>query len=150
MTLFKDYPEIIGKKFYIDLDMIVTGNIDEIFSYSGTFGTLKTDDLACEKQHKGGYNSSIMIWHGGSMLPVYEALRSNFENIKKFIVRFDFWLEMNVHNADLLQDIFPTQISDYLQECQKEVPQNTRIVCFPRKPKPDDYPTEWIKERWVL
>ncbi len=47
VTLFKDYPEIKGRKFYIDLDMIVTGNIDNIFSYSGTFGTLKTDDLAC-------------------------------------------------------------------------------------------------------
>lgn len=49
------------------------------------------------------------------MLPVYEALRSNFDNIKKFIVRFDFWLEMNIKNADFLQDLFPTQISDYLQ-----------------------------------
>jgi hypothetical protein len=47
VTLFKDYPEIQGRKFYIDLDMIITGNIDNIFSYAGTFGTLKTDDLAC-------------------------------------------------------------------------------------------------------
>jgi hypothetical protein len=87
--------------------MIITGNIDNIFSYSGIFGTLKTDDLVCEKMHKGGYNSSIMIWQGSSMLPVYEVLKANFENIKKFIVRFDFWLEMNVKNADFLQDTFP-------------------------------------------
>ncbi len=56
---------------------------------------------------------------------------------------------MNVKNADFLQDIFPKEISDYVMECKTEVPPNTRIVCFPRKPKPDDYPSEWIKQVWV-
>jgi hypothetical protein len=91
-----------------------------------------------------------MIWQGNSMLPVYQALKDNFEYIKKFIVRFDFWLEMNIKNADLLQDLFPGEISDYLQECKEAVPKNTRIVCFPRKPKPDEYPSEWVKDLWVL
>lgn len=64
-------------------------------------------------------------------------------------MRFDFWLEMNIKQADFLQEVYPGQISDYLESCQKEVPKNTRIVCFPRKPKPDDYPAEWIREYWV-
>ena len=43
--------------FYIDLDMIVTGNIDNLLEYKGIFGTLKTDDFACEKNNKGGKNA---------------------------------------------------------------------------------------------
>ena len=83
--------------FYIDLDMIVTGNIDNLLEYKGIFGTLKTDDFACEKNNKGGYNSSVMIWRSNDDLrSVLSELDKNYGNIKKAIVRFDFWLEMTV------------------------------------------------------
>lgn len=72
--------------------MIITGNLDELFSYKGMFGTLRTGDLACEKNHKDGYNSSVMIWNEDILVPIYEALKQNFKSINKFIVRFDFWL----------------------------------------------------------
>ena len=62
---------IPGRKFYIDLDMIVTGNLDKLFAYDGQFATLRTGDLACEKNHKDGYNSSVMIWKGDQLKPVY-------------------------------------------------------------------------------
>ena len=38
---------IKGRKFYIDLDMIITGPLDGLFSYGGDFCTLRTGDLAC-------------------------------------------------------------------------------------------------------
>ncbi len=76
MTLFN--VPIPGRKFYIDLDMIITGNLDKLFSYEGQFATLRTGDLACEKNHKDGYNSSVMIWQGDHLRPVYETLKDNF------------------------------------------------------------------------
>lgn len=51
--------------------MIITGNLDDIFGYQGEFGTLTTDGIACEKQHKSGYNSSVMIWEGSKLASVY-------------------------------------------------------------------------------
>ena len=45
MTLFN--APIQGRKFYIDLDMVITGSLDTLFSYEGTFTTLRTGDLAC-------------------------------------------------------------------------------------------------------
>ena len=62
VTLFN--APIPGRKFYIDLDMVITGSLDSLFAYEGTFATLRTGDLACEKNHKDGYNSSVMIWQG--------------------------------------------------------------------------------------
>jgi len=44
-TLFNT--DIPGKKFYIDLDMIIVGSLDQLFSYNGTFATLRSGDLAC-------------------------------------------------------------------------------------------------------
>jgi len=55
--------------------MVVTGNLDRLFEYEGQFATLRTGDLACEKNHKEGYNSSVMIWEGDIMKPVYDALK---------------------------------------------------------------------------
>ncbi|EGR28206.1 hypothetical protein IMG5_181350 [Ichthyophthirius multifiliis] len=137
--------------FYIDLDMIITGNIDNLLEYQGNFAILNTGDIACEKQHKNGYNSSIIIWNKkcNQLNQIYNELKQNYNIITKFIVRFDYWLEMNIQNADFIQDLFPGQASDYLKECQQQLPQNTKIVCFPRKPKPEDYPSEWIKQYWI-
>jgi len=128
---------LTGKMFYIDLDMIITGNIDDLFLYQGEFGILKTDDFACEKKNKSGYNSSIIIWNNSKFEAIYLELKKNFEAITKFIVRFDFWLEMMVKKADFLQDLYPNKIADYLSLCQEKLDENTRIVCFPRTPKPD-------------
>lgn len=117
VTLFKDNG-IQGKKFYIDLDMVITGSLDEMFEYEGQFATLRTGDLACEKNHKEGYNSSVMIWKDNTLQPIYEALKDNFENINKGIVRFDFWLEMTIHNADYVQALYPGQVVDFLADAK--------------------------------
>lgn len=45
VTLFNC--DIQGRKFYIDLDMIITGNLDQLFEYDGEFATLRTGDLFC-------------------------------------------------------------------------------------------------------
>jgi hypothetical protein len=58
--------------------MIITGNLDEMFEYEGEFATLRTADLVCEKNHKEGYNSSVMIWKSDILFPVYVALKENF------------------------------------------------------------------------
>ena len=129
--------------------MIITGNNDKILEYNGTFGILKTDEFACEKQNKSGYNSSVIIWNDDKMESIYLELKKNFESITKFIVRFDFWLEMMVKNADYLQDLYPNFIMDYVTHCKEKLVENVRIVCFPRLPKPDSYPSEWIKEHWI-
>lgn len=120
--------------------MIITGNLDKLFSYEGQFTTLRTGDLACEKNHKDGYNSSVMIWQGDHLRPVYEALKDNFESVTKFIARFDFWLEMTINNADYIQKLYPGVVIDFLADAKVTLPEGSSVVCFARKPKPEDYP----------
>lgn len=61
VTLFS-LQNIEGRMIYLDLDMIITGNIDELLKYDGPFAILRTDEIACEKSNKNGYNSSVMAW----------------------------------------------------------------------------------------
>ena len=74
---------------YIDLDMIITGNIDELISkYRGRFSTLTTNDIFCE-QTQDGYNSSIMLFEvskkgengiiSSSVEILYETLKAYYQ-----------------------------------------------------------------------
>jgi hypothetical protein len=56
---------------------------------------------------------------------------------------------MTINNADYLQNLYPGQIVDFLGDAQEKLPEGARIVCFARKPKPEDYPAEWIREHWI-
>ena len=51
--------------FYIDLDMIITGSLDDLVSMIGSkvtsFATLSTDEIFCENVDNG-YNSSVMLF----------------------------------------------------------------------------------------
>lgn len=77
-----------------------------------------------------------MIWKGDHLKPVYEVLKDNFESVTKFIVRFDFWLEMNIINADFVQALYPKVVIDFLANAKETLPEGSSVVCFARKPKP--------------
>lgn len=65
-------------------------------------------------------------------------------------MRFDFWLEMTINNADFIQQLYPGKVIDFLAHAQTTLPKDSSVVCFARKPKPEDYPAEWVKDYWVL
>lgn len=58
-----------------------------------------------------------MIWDSNAFEPIYKELKNNFDNITKYIVRFDYWLEMMILQADFLQDLYLGQIGDFVNHC---------------------------------
>lgn len=91
-----------------------------------------------------------MIWKDNRLKPVYDALKDNFESVNKFIVRFDFWLEMTINNADYVQHLYPGKVIDFLANAKETLPEGSAVVCFARKPKPEDFPAPWVKDYWIL
>ena len=86
--------------FYIDLDMIVSGPIDElIINFDGRFTTMSTDDIFCE-QAQDGYNSSIMIFtlkdEKTQVQLLYDVLDKHYVDLTHYLMRFDHYLEMLV------------------------------------------------------
>lgn len=146
-TLFSEHG-IEGRMLYIDLDTVITGSLNDLARYKGTFAVMGTGDLQCEKA-KDGYNTSIIAWDTSFGREIYSVLKKYYEQSLIFICRFDFWTEMMVENADTVQELFPGQFLDYLTYCKEEVPPDCRMVCFPRDPKPHNYPSEWIKDLWI-
>jgi hypothetical protein len=129
--------------------MIISGSLDELFKFSGKFALLRTDEIQNECLNKGGYNSSIMYWRGNEFCRIYELLKIAHDEVGNYLFRFDYWLEMMVLNSEFIQDVWPGEVKDYLAECKESLPEGTKIIAFPRDPKPHEFPSEWIRDWWV-
>jgi hypothetical protein len=60
-----------------------------------------------------GYNSSVMLFHKKATEHLYEILVRYYKYILKYLMRFDHYLEMLVHNAQIVQQVVPNQLIDY-------------------------------------
>ncbi|RLN99402.1 hypothetical protein DYB28_004192 [Aphanomyces astaci] len=109
-----------------------------VVCYAGWFGTLETDAMENERR-VGGINSSVMTWHADKATEaMYMFLHTNFAIVATCIYKFDHWLEVQ----------YPGQIVEYAHECQVQVPQNARLVCFPLEPKPHNATAPWVQQEW--
>ena len=110
----ESYPKESTRVFYIDLDMIISGNLNDLAKLKvKRFATLSTDDIFCENV-QGGYNSSIMIFNSEAMDIIYQTLVKYYDNLLKYLMRFDHFLEMMVWDATLVQVALPRQVLDYM------------------------------------
>ena len=135
---------------YIDLDVVITGDLSYIQNFLPSFGILNTEDIFCEVNSSDGYNSSVVLWKGFAFEKIYDLLIQIKPQVMKYLFRFDFWLEMLVDGAFILQNEFPGQIKDFCQQCTSEkLPEGTSIVIFPRNPKPHECSQAWIKQFWI-
>lgn len=151
------YPEANSKwVLYIDLDMIITGPLDDLVQTIGSkclsFATLTTEEIFCENVDNG-YNSSVMLFNADLCGHLYEILSDYYPYIMQYLMRFDHYLEMLVQNAQIVQKMVPGQLIDYSycfrEHKMKDLPPDCRIVAFPRNPKPHEIPDEWAKKHWV-
>lgn len=135
---------------YIDLDVVITGDLSYLSDFQGKFGILNTENIFCEIKTADCYNSSVVLWRGFEFSKIYDLLIDLKKYVMNYLFRFDFWLEMMVVHASILQKNFPGKIKDFRQECQsEELPPDTSIVIFPRDPKPHECDQKWVKEFWV-
>jgi tetratricopeptide (TPR) repeat protein len=86
-SIFSSAHGFTGLKFFIDLDMIITGDVDPLFKFGGKFALLRTDELYCETLNKNGYNSSIVLWRGDDFEPIYTVLKQCYASMENYIYR---------------------------------------------------------------
>ena len=87
-SIFSKSHSLKGLKFFIDLDMIITGNLDDLLAFKGKFCLLRTDELYCETLNKNGYNSSIILWRSDYFESIYTTLKNCYDEVNKYIYRY--------------------------------------------------------------
>lgn len=100
----KDLP-VEGTILYMDLDIVITANIDKLFTYNpGKFCVIR-DFTRVMRPNWPKFNSSIMRFEKGQLDMVYTKFEKNAQNImKRFFGDQDYLFDEMQNNATLWPD----------------------------------------------
>jgi len=147
-----------GDALFIDLDVVITGSLDDFFELPGDFIVCKNWSSAGADGRIG--NTSIYRFTIGShaylldrLLTKTDEVLSEFSNSQTFISRtvkegaMQFWPEGWCHSFKV--HCVPSGIRRWFEE--PKLPEGSRIVIFPGVPNPHDaaagqWPAPWYKK----
>lgn len=141
------FREVTGPTLYLDLDTVVTGNIDWITNTEHDFA-------AIQNFHDPKMIGSAVMWFNGPLRKVYD----------RFCEKPFKWIEYHERkkNGPYLGDqafIFDTlgrqvktfpmdSIKSYKFHCKQGLPEGTSLVCFGGLPKLPTVKADWIERHW--
>ena len=135
--------------FYMDLDTVVVGNIDELLLFDTNFAGIR--DL----YHLNFLQTGLLSWNPAYSHQIYENFISHSIRIMNEYPEGDArWIRENLYNYDYLQDEFPNKIVSYKAHCLNKntgavtIPKDAAIVCFHGKPRPHTVTSPLITEHW--
>ena len=142
IEMFREFEQA----FYIDLDTVITGNIDHMVAHEHDFTVLRNLSSA----DKNRIGSGIMAW-GRDLSDLYQQFMKDPARHMKECTTSARWGDqgfIQAHYAghmDRFQDLFPGQVVSFKTDlnCGDPSPEN-KIVCFHGKPKPQDERRAWI------
>lgn len=141
------FREVTGPSLYLDLDTVVTGNLDHLAS-------LETDFSMLRNFHVPEFVGSGVMWFGKPQKHVYERF---CEKPFKWIDYHDrkvegpylgdqafIWESMKRNVTHLPME----RIKSYKFHCKDGLPPNTSLVCFHGLPKLPTVKADWIEKNW--
>ncbi len=151
MKAFDSNNDLGERAVILDLDLLITGNLDDIFSYDGQFMTR----AGFKNENKSG--GDIVFFKTKMKFPFWNHVLNEHKLItqcrgsERAIYRGFFHRRLKGKKIDLIQDIYPDQVYSYKRDvgCNGEVPENCRILsCHGHSVRPHQIETDWIKDYW--
>jgi hypothetical protein len=159
-------PELQGDVLFLDLDIVIVGNMDSFFEQPGDF-------LIIRDWQKGDYtgNSSVYRWRAGTYPDVLEYFRANLDAVRKRHRNEQEFLTAHLTAQGKVSYWPVTWCRSFKKHCVKafpfslwqppEVPAAAKVIVFHGLPNPPDalvgrsgkwyrrvLPTPWIAENW--
>jgi hypothetical protein len=147
LALFKPGVFEEGERvFYLDLDTVIAGGLDDIAAYDGEFAML--EDFLFPQLRASG----VMAWRGGFGAHIWESYAAaGFPQDVRF-EGYTFggdgaWIMKHAGRMDVLQDLYPNQFASYKASGGVLSP-HTRLVCFHGSPRPHEVTSGWVPALW--
>ena len=160
----RDLPINPGERiFYIDLDTLVTDNIDPLLTDEVPDIIVLKDFYHGIANSAGRIGSGLMSWRHGQYDFIWDRFIADPEAaIKSAHPHGDQrWIEDNIQAWYHWQDLFPGRVVSFKMHCQQGLPPGTSIVCYHGKPSiPDSArqhgkdwkftltPQPWVLDHW--
>lgn len=129
---------------YLDLDTVITGNLDEMAGYNGSFAALR------DFTRPDGLGSGVMMWNGDHSDIWFKWLQAGKPTkiSGSDTIGDQAWIERMRPKADRLQDLYQQAIYSYKMHCRGWPPNGAKIVCFHGEPRPHEVTRGWIGMFW--
>jgi hypothetical protein len=137
----------IGPVLYLDLDMVITGPLDDLMNYPHEFTAWENVSKA-----GGAINSSVMAW-SGPHASIYDPFAANPKRWMAECVTKKCWgdqgfIERHVGQWQGWQSMFPGAVVSYkhhiLRQRRNDPKREMRLVSFHGKPKPWEVKRSWV------
>lgn len=158
LFLFSDEIDITGRILFLDLDTLITGNIDHYITQDAGFAVLR--DLWSKQDNVG---SAVMSFEAGKHKHIWDAFISDpVGAVRSLHPHGDQkWIQKHQTQRLYWQDLYKNEIVSFKSNCRNGVPNNAKIICFHGKPSIPEAintttriqgfvipPTPWVKEYW--
>lgn len=140
---------IDGPTLYLDLDTVITGNINEFTYFPYDFAMLENFN---DKEIVG---SGVMWFKNKAPDGVYERfiedpqrIIDHYQNVKHGSYRGDqawIWDSLDRH----VDKLSSPALRSYKKHCRNGLPEGTSIVCFHGRPRPTEINPEWMQKNWL-
>ena len=133
---------------YLDLDSIITANIDDMLEYDYNFSALQPWNKV--NRANGMCASGVMGWkNDGRMSFLYEDFQKDI--IGQYPRGDQAYVSDKIREVGIrpewVQILFPG-IYSYRRACRNRLPADARFVCFHGKPRPHEVRKGWVKDYW--
>lgn len=166
-TLEKDFGGLTGEVLFLDLDVVIVDNIDELFSYPAEFAIIR--DAKLTRSMVG--NSSVYRFKIGRYDDVLQSFRKNFSTVQKDYRNEQAYLSDEVRKKGDLSFWPDGWCPSYKYHCMKPwplnyfqdafIPDGAKVLIFHGHPVPSEAiegittkwyrhvrPTPWIADYW--
>jgi len=159
LYLFSGEVDIDGRVLFIDLDTLITGNIDQLMLIDKGFVMIR--DFFYPRQNNDG--SGLMSFETKTHPEIWNTFMANPQAaVKELHPHGDQkWIVKFVDGVKHWQDILPEHVVSYKVHCAGGLPRNARVVCYHGIPSiPESIntqtiaqgiilkPATWVKEFW--
>jgi len=147
LWMFSRDAGLYGRVLALDIDIIITGSLDDMATYDGDFAVRSKFAKGLEHLADGdiiGFNPEkcYNIWESFDKNP--RAASRETQGRERYFYR------KVMPEADRWQEMFPGQIKGYKVDIRKtgKLPDGTRIVSCSGRPRPHELSHQWVKEHW--
>jgi hypothetical protein len=134
-----------GRVIYLDLDVVITGSIDEIASSSGEF--VMIENFGPNKKH-AAHNSSIVLWNPSTLS---QNISDAFDVEVTRELHGDqcwIWRVMDSHITNFRKDLVDSYKYSKRSDWKRSRGEVSPVMIFHGNPKPHQCNDTWVKKNW--
>ena len=169
LTVFKkNFGGLSGPTLFLDLDVVIVGNLDVFFSQPGDF--LIAHDKKNPKKREG--NSSVFRFEIGKYPQILEYFENNSEQVKNEVRHEQAFLSREIDKLGKLEFWPDEWVPSFKYKCcpswakswfvAPSIPKGARVILFHGLPNPPEaiegrsgkwyrhiQPSPWINDYWI-